>query len=417
MFILQIMYEGIVMAFAELWSNKLRSFLSLLGVSIGIFCVISVLSMVDGMEDNVKSSFDSLGDDTVYVQRFSWTDAGQKWWKYIQRPFLKYSEFERIKEKSKTTSAVALEIGDGGETIKYRDRKVENILIFGGTHDLGSIRNLELELGRYFTPGESKIGSNKIILGANIAEELFQVWEDPVGKSINMKGRKTTVVGVLQKEGKSLLGDGYDSAAFVPLNFYRTIENINSRRRDPSLIVKPRAGVSVEEMTDEVRSLLRAQRRLKPKEEDSFSFNQMSIITNRIGEVFGILGLAGGIIGVFSIIVGAFGIANIMFVTVKERTKLIGIKKSLGAKEYHILFEFLAEAIVLTVLGGLVGLLLVMGVLYVGNTYFLESFQVGLNLKNSILGLTISIVTGLLAGIIPAVIAARLDPVVAIRTG
>lgn len=405
------------MAFDELWSNKLRSFLSLLGVSIGIFCVIAVMSMVDGMESNVKSSFESLGDDTVYVQRFSWTDSGQKWWKYVSRPYMNYNEYDRLKKKSKTAGPMALEVADGGETIKFKDRKVENILVFGGTHDIGAIRNLELEKGRYFTSGESNIGGNKIILGANIAAELFEDWEDPIGKSVRVKGNKTTVIGVLQKEGKSLLGDGYDSAAFMPLNFFRTVVNIRSRGYDPSLVMRPKPGVSVEEMTDEIRSLLRAERRLKPKEEDNFSFNQMSIITNKIGQVFGIMWIAGIIIGGLSIFVGAFGIANIMFVTVKERTKFIGIKKSLGAKQYHVLIEFLAEAIVLTLLGGLVGLLMVMAVLKLGNTYFLESFEVSLNMKNIIIGLMIAVGTGLVAGIIPAIQAARLDPVVAIRAG
>ncbi len=405
------------MAIHELWSNKLRSFLSLLGVSIGIFCVIAVASMVDGMESNVQSSFDSLGDDTVYVQRFSWTDSGQQWWKYISRPYMKYHEYERLKEKSKTAGAMALEIADGGETIKFKDRQVENILIFGGTHDIGAIRNLEVEIGRYFTQGESIVGNNKIILGANIAEELFEDWEDPIGKSIRVKGNKVSVIGVLQKEGKSLLGDGYDSAAFMPLSYFRTIVNINGRRYDPSLILKPKEGLAVEEMTDEIRSLLRAERRLKPREEDNFSFNQLSLITNKIGEVFGIMWLAGLIIGGFSILVGAFGIANIMFVTVKERTKIIGIKKSLGAKEYHILIEFLVESIVITIFGGLFGLLMVLVLLQIGNAFFLESFEVSLNIKNIIIGLSIAVCTGLLAGIIPAIKAARLDPVVAIRTG
>jgi len=412
---LKIVTEAVIQAIHELWNNRLRTFLSVLGITIGIFCVIAVQMMVESVQRNVKQSFQRLGNDVVFVDRFPWDeDPSMNWWKYIKRPIPNLREFKAIENNVMTAGAVTIRIIVRGQDLKFLNNTVENVPMAAGTHEFGNIFNMEFDEGRYFTAFESQHGSNVIILGSTLAANLFPHFANAVGQEVRMKGKRLTVVGVLKKEGKSLLGDGFDEVAFLPYNFMRRYVDPNSENMMPMIAVKAAEGVSLDQMKDELRGVLRAERKLKPREEDNFALNQMSLLTSVIDSVFAVINVAGFLIGIFAILVGGFGIANIMFVSVKERTGIIGIKKSLGAKNFFIMIEFLIEAIFLCIIGGLLGLLLVWLLSLVGNS-FIESFKLVVSINNVKTGLLLSIIVGVLSGFVPALSAARMNPVEAIR--
>ncbi|HRK26514.1 MAG TPA: ABC transporter permease [Chitinophagales bacterium] len=412
---IKILAEAVIQALQELWNNRLRTFLSVLGITIGIFCVIAVQMMVESVQQNVKQSFARLGNDVVYIDRFPWDeDPSMNWWKYIKRPMPTLSEFKAIESKAMSAGAVAMRIIIQGQDLKHRNSVVENVPMAAATHEFGNIFNLEFEDGRFFTTVESQLGGNVIVLGSKLASNLFPNLGSAVGNEVRMKGKKLTVVGVLKPEGQSLLGDGFDEVAILPYNFMRRYIDPNSERVMPLIAVKAADGVNTEQLKDDLRAVLRAERKLKPKEDDNFALNQMSLLTAVIDNVFAVINAAGFLIGIFAILVGGFGIANIMFVSVKERTGIIGIKKSLGAKNYFILIEFLIEAVFLSILGGLLGLLAVWLLSLVGNN-FVESFKLVLSMNNVKTGIFLSVVVGVLSGFIPALSAARMNPVEAIR--
>ncbi len=412
---IRIFTEGIRLALHELWANKMRSILSTLGITIGIFCVVSVLMVVDSVERSVKSSFEKLGDDIVYIMREPWDEnPTENWWKYIRRPFPNYSEFKAIQERVDAAEASAIRIVIQGKDIKYKNNTLENVAMAAGSHQFGDIFKMDFKRGRYFSPLESQLGSNKVIVGHTVAKELFPNLDDPTGKEVKIMGRKLSIIGVLQEEGKSLLGDGMDEIVILPYNYMRKYIDINSKRVIPAICVKAKEGVPVEMLKEEIRGVLRAKRRLKPKEEDNFAMNQMSILLGFIDNIFGYINGAGWLIGIFSILVGGFGIANIMFVSVQERTGMIGIKKSLGAKNHYILFEFLVEAICLCLLGGLTGLLLVYGLAAMANA-IADSMDFVVSSQNISIAFGLSIGIGVISGLIPAIKASLMNPVEAIR--
>ena len=411
---INIFISSILLTLQELWSHRLRAFLSILGISIGIFCMVSVKMMVDSVERNVKSSFNRLGDNVVFIDRFPWTqEADQKWWVFLKRPTPSYQDFKKVQEKVQSAKHVAIRGIMMGVDLKYLNNTVSNLPVAVPTHELADILNMEFSNGRFFAPIESSLGSPVIVLGNNVAAELFPNI-DPIGKQVRFMGRMVRVVGVLKREGKSILGDGFDDVALVPYNYMRRYTNLDGETFRPLLFVQAKDGVSIEQLKDEITGVLRAERKLRPTEEDNFALNQLSLLTSLLDGIFVVLNVAGGIIGMFALLVGGFGIANIMFVSVKERTGMIGIKKSLGAKRRVILFEFLFEAIVLSIIGGFIGLLLVIGLANVGNR-FVDAFEMVVSVQNVYFGIIISVVIGIVAGFIPALQASRMNPVEAIR--
>lgn len=414
--ILRIIYESIVQALGQLNANRLRSFLSLLGITIGIFCIIGVFSAVDSLEDNVKGSLAKLGDDVIYIQKISWSENPDNWFKYLRRPNVDYEDYEVIKEKVNSAQLVTFYVGIGQKTVKYQKTSADRAYMLGVTSEFSEMFKLNYEQGRFFSPNEYHYGANKCVLGFKVAEAVFGSL-DPIGKSIKINGRKYEVIGVIEKSGESIINVmNFDEVILVSYELARKIANLksNSLFGDVSICVKAAPGVSVPQMKDEVTGKLRAHRRLKPKQDDNFSLNQLSIITNFLSGFFNVLNILGIFIGGFAILVGMFSVANIMFVSVKERTRLIGIKKALGAKRYVILLEFLIESVVLCILGGIAGLLLVMAMMY-GLSQMSDSFKLYLSVNNAILGITLSTVIGVLAGMIPAMQASRMDPVEAMR--
>ncbi|WP_421795114.1 ABC transporter permease [Haliscomenobacter sp.] len=414
--VLRIIYESVVQALGQLNANRLRSFLSLLGITIGIFCIIGVFSAVDSLEDNVRGSLSKLGDDVIYIQKISWSENPDNWFKYLRRPNVNYQDYEVVKEKVRSAQLSTFYVGIGRRTVKYLKSSADRAYMLGVTTEFSDMFKLNYEQGRFFSPNEYHYGANKCVLGFKVAEAVFGSL-DPIGKSVKINGRKYEVIGVIEKSGESIINVmNFDEVILVSYELARKIANLKSNNLfgDATLCIKAAEGVSLEQMKDEVTGKLRSHRRLKPKQDDNFSMNQLSIISNFLSGFFNVLNILGIFIGGFAILVGMFSVANIMFVSVKERTRLIGIKKALGAKRYIILLEFLIESVILCILGGIAGLLLVMVAMY-GLSQISDSFKLFLSVNNAALGIILSTVIGVLAGMIPAMQASRMDPVEAMR--
>ncbi|MBC6995513.1 ABC transporter permease [Neolewinella lacunae] len=416
MLFLKVLNESVRQAWSQLTGNKLRTFLSLLGISIGIFCIIGVLSAVDSLEDNVSGSLAKLGDDVVYIDKWPWKDNSNDWWEFFQRPYPDHDDYEALKEKMPSASLVSYWTVPGSKALKYQSNSVEGGFLFVTTYEMDRLFNITIEKGRYWTNAEYTGGADKMLLGHAISNELFGALE-PVGKTVKMGGRKYEVIGVLEAAGGDLINPlDFDDAIMVTYNNAARFINLKNRNQYGGTIgVKAKEGVPTQQLQDDIRGILRSNRRLRPREGDNFALNELSMMADALGSFFGVLNMMGWLIGGFSIIVGAISVANIMFVSVKERTSLIGVKKALGARQFVILLEFLTESVILCIIGGLMGLVLVVGITSIINTSF-ESFAITLSAKNAILGVVLSAVVGILAGAIPAGQAAAMDPVEAMRS-
>lgn len=409
---LRLLKEGFIFAYNSIIVNKLRTFLSLFGITIGIFSIISVFTVLDWMEKAVRESIATLGDNVIYVQKTPWSfDPNTAWWDIMRWPSISLDDFDAYVNKS-TKSASVCYSAFQSKQIKYKSNSSSDILIWAATHEFENVRSFEIEKGRYFSPEESSSGKNVAIVGAVLAERLFEK-ENPVGKQIIIGGNKANVIGVFKKEGKGgLSDDGMDETTLVPINYAKNFVNLRNKYINSMLMIKAKNGVSVQELSDEATMVLRAARRLQPSEISNFSINQASLLTQGFEAVFSAINLGGWVIGGFSILVGGFGIANIMFVSVRERTNQIGIQKALGAKKFFILQQFLVESILLSLIGGILGIFMIfLGTLGINYIYELDMH---LTLGNTILAMVISGVIGVVAGYAPANAAAKMNPVEAI---
>lgn len=421
--LLKIFWQSLVLSLEELRAAKLRSFLSLLGITIGILCIISVRTAVNSLEMNIQNSLASFGNDILYVQKWPWiwTDGNNyPWWKYLNRPSTNRRELDQLDSRLKLAKATSLIYFAGGNTVLAGDKLAEGVNVNGVSHNYNRIKEMDFTQGRYFTLSESNNAQPVALLGANVAATLFPNVSVIEGREIKVRGIKLTVVGVLKKEGDDLFGFTLDNNLLVPYSFMNMFINTNAGGDDPLIAVVPNPGVPMDELKYEVKGAMRSIRRLSPFEEDNFAVNQVSVFTEGIKSIFSIVNMAGLFIGIFSVIVGAFGIANIMFVAVKERTHIIGIKKAIGAKKIYILLEFLLEAVVLCLIGGVVGILVVAalfgGLQYMVTNVWESEFKFYITSFNVLLGLSISVVVGILAGFIPAWFAANMRPIDAIRS-
>lgn len=412
----RVLKESLRFALNALRNNKLRTFLSLMGVTVGIFSIIGVLAAVDSLERDIKGSLSSLDQNTMILCHVSFGPSEIPRWKREQFPLVKYDDFQYLDKTLSDVKAMSYVLNVPSQTIKYNDEVIENVGIGATTDGYYEIEALQFEYGRYFNEAESVAGSSVIVLGNEIRNKLFGEGVDPRGKKVRIFSRKLTVIGVLKKEGGGLFDDSKDEAVLLPVNLTRKIYGDNNRSTFPQIILLPEVGVDDAEFLAMVDQKLRNKRGLKTGEVSNFFVNQLKGFTEFIDNIIGFLTGVGWGIGGFALLVGGFGIANIMFVSVRERTNLIGIQKALGAKGRFILFQFLFESIILSILGGLIGLFLVW-IITVILSQVTDSFEFVLSFKNIFLGLSTTFLIGIVAGIIPAIGASRLDPVEAIRTG
>lgn len=410
----QIVGTSIVQAFLELKANKLRTFLSLLGITIGIFCIIAVLTVLDSLKNNIQTEMNTLGSDVLYISRWPWMDDGgeYKWWEYRRRPNMMPRDVKALEELP-DVSVSTLCLGGRRMTLKHEDQEVSGISTYAVLPGFDKIQNVEIAQGRYLLGSELQAGGAVAVIGDEVAKGLFGM-RSPIGQSVTFLGRKFQVAGVMKKVGQNMAGFDFDNAVIYPYYTAASLVNIRSLDYDPMVAVKAAKGRDLEEVKYEVKGILRRTRKVRPGQADDFAINQLSEVTKRLNMVFGTIDIIAWVIGGFSLIVGAFGIANIMFVTVKERTRIIGLKKAIGAKRASIMWEFLLEAIALCLMGGLAGIIIVL-VLSLLFTYALD-FAITLSFTNFFIGIFVSIFVGVLSGLIPARAAARMDPVVAIRT-
>lgn len=411
---LRLLSESFSFAINALRNNKLRTLLSLLGVTIGIFSIIAVLAAVDSMDKKIKEDLSDMDMNTVYLMRFSFGPSEVPRWKRDQFPDVTYEEFEHIKRNVNGVDKISFNLFTRNENIKYESKTVNSIRVKPSTEDFFDIEPLKIKQGRLFNASESNSGSPVIVIGNEVATGLFEN-VDPIGKKVRLYGQKFTVIGVLKKQGQGMFGDSADIAVFFPVNFLRRMYGDNNDMLTPAILIKPEKGIDIEEFKAELSQKLRVHRGVKTGEIDNFFMNVLSGFTDFIDNIVGQMNAIGWGISAFSLLVGGFGIANIMFVSVKERTNLIGIQKALGAKNKFILFQFLFEAVILSLIGGLIGMFLVWIIaLILSNTL---DFEFVLSTANMLLGSGLAAFIGLIAGIIPAISASKLDPVEAIRSG
>ncbi len=412
---LRLLKESFSFAINALRNNKLRTFLSLLGVTVGIFSIIAVLAAVDSLDKTITSQLSSLDSNTMYLASFSFAPTDVPRWKREQFDQISYEEFKILKSSLADAEHIAFQLAVKRENIRYESEQVNSVNTVVVSHEFSDIQLLQFEKGRFFNESESNSGKAVVVIGTEIAKSLFGNFE-PIGKKVRLYGQKFTVIGVVKKEGSGLFGASNDESIFLPTNYVRNKYGNNNPNIRNIVIIKPKADADVDGLKAELIQVLRNKRGIKPDEINSFFITVVAGLQNFIDSIISSLNVIGWVISGFSLLVGGFGIANIMFVSVKERTNLIGIQKSLGAKNRFILFQFLFEAVILAIVGGLIGLFLVWIGTIIGSN-LADDFEFVLSPQNMGLGFFISSIIGLISGVIPAITASRLDPVEAIRTG
>lgn len=406
-----ILGNSFLLTMQELRVNKLRTALSLTGISFGIFCIIGVLATVNSLERNVQNDIKSLGSNTIYIDKWDYSGGPDyPWWKFVNRPSPKFEEVDAIKQRSSLAKNLAFNINNSGN-IQFNNSILQGVIVYGITEVQNEIQPVTIAFGRYISSSEFSAATNVLVLGYQNAEDLFGKAENAVNKVVFLNNRQVQIIGVLKKSGQNFVGWNYDKCAMMSYKYCRQL--FKEEKSNPFIMVQAKPDVSALAMKDELKGIMRSIRKLSPTAEDNFSLNDVGAFSEKVSAIFVSINLGGWAIGLLSLVVGAFGIANIMFVTVKERTGIIGLKKAIGAKKRSILMEFLMESALICILGGLMGLVLVFILTLVLSKVF--NFPVFISGGILTLAISICILIGILSGIIPASIAAKMDPVVAIR--
>ena len=410
---LRLFRESLAFAWNAIILNKLRTFLSLLGVMVGIFVISSIFAVVDSMEDNLMESFDMLDEDVLFVSKWPWSfGEDYPWWKYVQRREPTLKDCKELASRLTLAESVCFQM-KGMFDVEAGANLFPNIPVAAVSHNYSDVISLNLGSGRLFSESESASARPVCVIGHDVSMHLFGTLE-VLGRKMKVKGSKMKIIGVFAKEGASMVSGGFDEFVIVPATFGPRLFDIHSNDGN-TIMVKAKEGVEIAVVKDEIVQQFRSVRRVRPSDVDDFSINQIDMLTGMITSIFSQVELGGWFIAIFAILVGCFSIANIMFVSVQERTRIIGIQKALGAKSNFILIQFLFEAIALCIFGALLALLALQFLLLLINMADL-GMNLTVGLDRVLMAFTIAIVSGLVAGIAPAMSAAKMPPVEAMRS-
>jgi putative ABC transport system permease protein len=400
--------EGLLIAFRALRANKVRTSLTMLGIFIGITVVVLMSTAIKGIDNSFQNGISALGSDVLYIDKWAWF-SNEDWWRLRNRRSIDMADYEKFKELARLPIAVAPVI-NSVQTVKFGEKRVESVFLNGSSSDYVKTTNFTFDQGRFYNEIESKSARQVAVIGSEIMKKLFPRG-DAMDKTIKIGGANYKIVGVLAEQGSFILGPfNPDNQVFIPIgsifkNFiaqHRGTVTLNVRAPNPSM---------VEETKAEAEGVMRKVRGLKYDEENDFSINQQEGLMENYNSVVGVIQIAGLFITGLSLFVGAIGIMNIMFVSVRERTKEIGIRKAIGAKKRTILTQFLLESSAICLLGGIAGLIAAILGSMALNQYFPTSIQP----DAAVIAIGVSAITGILSGFAPAYTAAKLDPVDSLR--
>lgn len=398
--------EGLLMSFQAIRANKMRSVLTTLGIVIGIVSVTLMGTAIEGLSRAFNETVSKIGADVLYVQKFPWFDGGDNWWKYRNRKNIDLRQYKMVRDQA--TQAVAVTpTAFAMAPIKYRSLSSDGIIIIGANEQYPVTAGVNMEIGRFFSQAESNGDRPVVVLGYTVAEKLFPS-ETPLGKNVKIGAHTFRVVGVVAKQG-NFLGMDMDNRVIIPITNF--LQKFSNQRRGISLNVKAANVNDLENAKEELRGILRKARNVKPGAEDDFAINQQEMFIQTFSAIGGVVAGIGLFITALSLFVGAIGIMNIMFVSVTERTKEIGIRKAIGAKRSTILFQFLIESAVLSLIGGFIGIIIA----YPLSLLVDQILPTSMPISVVAIAIIISLLVGVVSGFLPANRASKMDPVEALR--
>lgn len=402
------LWEGLKISLRALATNKTRASLTAICIVIGIVSVTTMSTTIDGIDRSFESSMQMLGQNVIYVQKWPWgLGSGEyKWWEYRNRRDLKLEYTEQLEESSRYLEAVSAS-AFRSENVRYKDKSANGVIIQGATGSISQTGSLEIEEGRFFTAEEERTGSNVVVMGQSVSDVLFE-FEYPLGKEIRIGGQRFLVIGLLERQGKFLGLEDIDNQVLLPMSAF---QEIYGSRNDIRITIKFPNEVAQQEGEYEIEGIMRRIRQLDPLDDNDFAINKPEAFRQQYEAMTVAIYGIGIFLTSLALFIGGIGVMNIMFVSVRERTKEIGIRKAVGAKAWEILGQFLIEAIIICLAGGAIGILLSIATTQIINRFFVAY----MSWQTVFFAFLICTLVGVAFGFMPAWRAAKSDPIESLR--